>query len=69
MSEAKTLPRNDRDRETVPYDFRTAVTFTLIGAGIGALMALVSSPRSPRLVVSEKRIPKRPASEPTRAAG
>ena len=69
MSEKKTLPRSDRDRETVPYDFRTAVTFTLIGAGLGALMALVWSPRSLRLVASEKSAAKRPASEPVRAAG
>jgi hypothetical protein len=31
------------------YDLPTAVTFLMAGMGIGSLLALVFSPRSPRL--------------------
>jgi len=33
-------------KESVTYDFKTAVTFLLIGVGLGALAAIMWSPRS-----------------------
>ena len=37
------------------YDLSTAVTFLMAGLGIGSLLALVFSPRSPRLDLLSSR--------------
>ena len=37
-------------KETAIYDLKTAVTFLLIGVGLGALAAMVWSPRSVQFV-------------------
>jgi hypothetical protein len=37
------------------YDIPTAVTFLMAGLGIGSLLALVFSPRSPRLELLSSR--------------
>jgi hypothetical protein len=44
------------------YDFPTAVTFLMAGLGIGSLLAIVFSPRSPRLDLLSPR-DTHPASE------
>ena len=46
------------------YDPRTAVTFLLAGVGLGALLALLLSPRHPMIAMSNaRREPERPRPE------
>ncbi len=44
-----------------PYDLPTAVTFLMAGLGIGTLLAIVFSPRSPQLDLLSSRATHRAA--------